>query len=546
MVTQTRETVQIDRLVPRAADGSATERLVLSGDDTGASEVLVYLDDRQLARFSGWRALERTLTEAGRLEIDPAGCQFFLAYGLVPPPYTLYANVYALGVGDRLEIDLGRDDASFRVDFPYFDRRSRQDGTFDPVRFRRLLAGAVSRSVPGGTQAAFMQSSGKDSTGLLVGLREAGRTDVRAVTYDASYREEEGAIAAELASRFGLEHQIVRADPEAECRAFLTFAERSPSICADLTLPAYVHSLEQAGVGDGVVLDGLGNDAYMGYVQPRTDAWLCAASIPRLWPAAWGRFEVPDLGARASYVLKSMLMYPAERSLAGSRLSPRTVTDLIPVATPFTGYFAEMDRKLRGLSPTDFRANVRGRIFDGCETMPKGRLAAAHHGARAVFPYCDEELIDYCFHLPRADRYDSRIRRNKLALRRLLEQEVGESHYLSHKGSFRFDVLRFVEVNQAAIRRELDAARPLFENSERWVESLFRRRSNYVHAYMLTTWFMLSAWLVRRPAKVTAPLANRSPHRQSATLREEGSDILEAEGVVEAGVAKRDQGAPSH
>jgi len=528
MLTQASEAVQTDRLLSRAAlrqgvyEGTpGRERLVFSGDDSGAGETLLYLDARRVALFSGWPALERTLTDAGLLEIDPAGCQFFLAYGLVPPPYTLYANVYVLGVGDRLEIDLDRDDASFRVEFPYFDRCSSQDGKFDSARLLRLLGGAVARALPPGVPAAFMQSSGKDSTGLLVGLREAGRSEVRAVTYDASYREEEGPIAAELARRFGVEHQVVPANPEGECRAFLSFAERSPSICADLTLPAYLYSLERAGVAGGVVLDGLGNDAYMGYVQPRTEAWLSALSAPRRWPATWGRLEVPSLGSRGSYLLKSVLMYPAERSLAGSRLAPSTVTDLVPVDTPFSGYFAELDRRLRGLSPTDFRAYVRGRIFDGCETMPKGRLAAAHHGARAVYPYCDAELIDYCFGLPVADRYDPRRRRNKLALRRLLEQEVGESHYLRHKGSFRCDVLRFVEVNQAVIRGELDAARALFENWDYWIEFLFRRRSNYVHAYMLTTLFMLAAWLVRRPREVTAPLANRAPHRPAATLRVE-------------------------
>jgi hypothetical protein len=150
--------------------------------------------------------------------------------------------------------------------------------------------------------------------------------------------------------------------------------------------------------------------------------------------------------------------------------------------------------------------------------MPKGRLAALHCGARAVFPYCDPELIDYVFHLPPSDRYDLASRRNKLALRRLLRHEVGESRYLQEKGSFRFDVLRFVDANRATIRRELEAARPFFERWDRWVDFLFRRRSNYVHAYALTTLFMLAAWLNRRPSAVTGALAGRAPLRPEATL----------------------------
>ena len=75
---------------------------------------------------------------------------------------------------------------------------------------------------------------------------------------------------------------------------------------------------------------------------------------------------------------------------------------LIPGPSPLGTYFADLDRRVRRLAPVDSRAFVRGRIFDGCGTMPKGRLAARSRGARTVYPYCDRELIDYWFHLPLA------------------------------------------------------------------------------------------------------------------------------------------------
>jgi asparagine synthase (glutamine-hydrolysing) len=514
-----RNDVLIDRAALRGALPEGGRSLELRGDDTGATEALVYLDSQRIARFSGWSALERTLGDAGLLRIDPAGCQFLLAYGLVPPPYSLYADVCVLGVGDRLRIALDRDDAEFEVAFPYLERHSRGDAQLDGDALRRLLGSAVERALSHGPPAIFMQSSGKDSTGLLVGLRECGRSDLLAVTYDADYREQEGPIAAELARRFGLEHRVVRADARAECRDFLEFAGRSPSLCADLTLPAYVHALKRVGCRDGIVLDGLGNDAYMGYVQPSVDARLAALSLPRRFPSWWGGREVPNLGPRASYLWKSMRMFPAERSLSGSRLAPRTIREMIPTASPFDGYFRQVDEKTRGLTALDARAYVRGRIYDGCETMPKGRLAALQRGARAVFPYCDAELIESLFHLPAGERYDLERRRNKLPLRALLAREVGPSRYLTEKGSFRFDLLRFVEANLAEIRRELEQASPFFECWEPWVRFYLRRRRNYVHAYALVTLFMLCAWLNRRPAEVTAPLRSRAPRRPAARLR---------------------------
>ncbi len=488
--------------------------LSLAGDDGGAEVRLILLDREPGRVFRGWPEL----AAAGPLEIDPAGCQFLLAYGLVPPPYTLYSGVFSLGVGDRVELDLERGSAAFSVDYPYFEERSRGDVDPDPARLRRLLGKAVARAVPAGEAALFMQSSGKDSTGLLLGVAEAGRTELRAATYDAGYGEQEAEAARSLSRRFGVRHQTVAADPRAELAAYLEFASRSEAICADLALIPYLLVLERSEVHGGVVLDGLGNDGYMGYVEPRTAAVLRTLALARRLPSLWGRAEPPDLGARLAYLWKTALMYPAERCLAGSRLAPRTVQRLIPVETPFSSHFAALDRRWRHLGPLDFRSYVRARIFDGAQTMLKGRLAAASRGARAVFPYCDAELIDYCFHLPLAERYDARRRTNKLALRRLLEREVGDSYYLRHKASFRFDVVRFLATNESAIRTELGEARPLLRDLDRCAEFLFARKANYVHAYALVTLFMLAAWLIRRPQDAVRPLLAGEPRAPAAAV----------------------------
>jgi asparagine synthetase B (glutamine-hydrolysing) len=364
-----------------------------------------------------------------------------------------------------------------------------------------------------------MQSAGKDSTGMLLAIAAAGRGgDVRAATYDAGLREQEAVPAAELSRRFGIRHRAVQADPRAELDLWLRFAERAPAICADVALFAYLRVLAHEDVDGGVVLDGLGNDAYMGYVEPRRDALLGSVALARHLPAVWGRAEPPGFGARVAYLWKTAQMYPAERCLAGSRLAPSTVRRLVPVETAFADYFARLDHAHRALSPLDFRSYVRGRIFDGAMTMPKGRLAAGSRGARAVYPYCDADLIEYCFHLPPADRYDRHRRRNKVALRRLLSSEVGDAPYLRQKGSFRFDVVRFVAANEHAIRNELAAGAPFFRELDRWADFLLRRKASYVHAYELLTLFMLASWLVRRPARVVRPLRDLEPAAPAARL----------------------------
>src|SRR5262245_6940550 len=126
-------------------------RVEVHGDDSGATETLVYLDRDHFHRFSDWGDALAELGRQDRLEVDPAGCQFLLAYGLVPPPYTLYANLFRLGMGDRLRIEPDR--ATFTVDFPYFEARSREDGSLDLERLKRRLGEAVGRAVAGSPDA---------------------------------------------------------------------------------------------------------------------------------------------------------------------------------------------------------------------------------------------------------------------------------------------------------------------------------------------------------------------------------------------------------
>src|SRR5262245_32545929 len=138
--------------------------MTLAGDDTGRTRTLVHVGS-ELRVYSDWD----TLLEEVEPQVSPAGCQFLLASGLVPPPFTLYQDVYALGIGDRLRdgerVEIG-------VDFPYLEAKSSGRETTDPALLERELAGAVARALDG-RSAMLMQSAGKDSAALLIGLAAA-------------------------------------------------------------------------------------------------------------------------------------------------------------------------------------------------------------------------------------------------------------------------------------------------------------------------------------------------------------------------------------
>ena len=492
-------------------------KLYLRGDDAGAEHRLLYFDGARLALLSGWGALRTALS--GLLEVSPGGCQFMLSYGLVPPPYTLYAYVYHLNLGDRAEVDLAAGTVRFSVEFPYDASRSREDARPALETLEDKIAQALRRSLAGHERAVLMASGGKDSAGLLVGLGALGDRRTLVTTYEPGVVEAEAAGARRMAARYGLSHRTVKANAPKEIHALLSFLETAPVACADVALVPYVYTLSEIGFTEGVVLDGLMNDVYMGYVQPQREAVLCKLSLPRRNDALWARFESPDVGARVSYVAKSVQMYPAERILPGSRLSPRVTLSLLPMDTPFATYFRRMDHTIRGRGPTDFRAYVRGRT-DSCGMTLKGALAALHQGLSIAFPYTDPALSAYCFHLPRAERYSERERASKLLLRKLITQKLGEQPYFNMKGSFRLDIATMYERQGDVIKAELDRAGPLFQQGARWVERLWARRKNYVHGYALFSWFLLAAWLNRRPpAQLELLRAGQSEQHGHVTQR---------------------------
>jgi asparagine synthase (glutamine-hydrolysing) len=461
----------------------------LSGDDTGAKRKLVHLASGSV--YEDWAPL----VQAHAPRVSPAGCQFLLAYGLVPPPFTLYEDVYALGIGDRLQGE------RFRVDFPYLEEKSRGTSKNDTAELERHLAQAVERSLAGDT--LIMQSGGKDSAALLIGAAACGAKNVQSATYRPNYREDEAPHAARLAKRFGIPHRIVDADPRAEMQHLLELCA-GPSVCADVAIAGYARTL--GAIQPKRILDGLGGDIYMGYVQPRREAWLSMLSLPRRRPEVWGAVEPRGLEAIGSYAVKSALMYPAERMISGSHLSPRSVRELIPIDTPFTWFFQRLDRNTTSMRPTDRRAYVRGRIYDGAGTMEKARLSAAKVGGEVVFPLCDPDLVAYYFHLPEREKYDEAQRITKLPLRALLAARIGDSRFFEEKGSFRYDVLSFVRANRKMIEDEVRGAGGELSNVDRWLSFLLARSENYVHAYSLFSLFMLAAWLNRRPKAALASL----------------------------------------
>jgi asparagine synthase (glutamine-hydrolysing) len=472
---------------------------VAAGDDTGASVVYVCLGgDGRLVRS---RSLRELLRASGRadLEVDPDSLSHLLHDGFVPSPRTIFRDVFALGIGDRVALVErgGRPRLRFVVDFPFLGRHSAEDQEPDPRRLLRLLCASLERNLAGRGRATLMMSSGLDSVPLGLAAAEIGRAgDVTALTFD-QHGDGEGDAAAAFAKRFGLRHAIVGFpdDRREVAEMVATFFAAADQPCCDPVTLAYVAALRRGGGGAPVIIDGGGSDVYLGGPVTRR-ARLLDVLHRRGLPDGWigpVRAAVPFWSP-----LNKVASSRCEKTFVDEyHLRHRETSRLFAGSVDTSARWRERDRRETGLAVADLSASVAGRHHDANCSLLKARLAAAAQGAEAVFPWCDADLIDYCFNLPDRHRRGLEAGENKPLVRLLLRQHAGyDSVTRRKKVIFSFALREFLRANRALVEHEVLSCRLWAPAVGRTTAMLWRameeRRGTAAALHAL---FAASAWL---------------------------------------------------
>jgi hypothetical protein len=188
------------------------------------------------------------------------------------------------------------------------------------------------------------------------------------------------------------------------------------------------------------------------------------------------------------------------RSRAAAPLPLRLLRDheiaaIYPNAVPIHRQWHDMSAELADLDDWDLMGSTGERWGEPTAVMRKGRLAAGTFGLECLFPYGDEDLIDYCFNLPEQHRFDRKRRKNKLLLRRMLAEQVGYDPAQVGSNPFRFDGARFFTENTDFVLDEIRGCRlwspAAGAMAERAIARLPRRPTAY-HA--LQVLFQVSGW----------------------------------------------------
>jgi asparagine synthetase B (glutamine-hydrolysing) len=160
-----------------------------------------------------------------------------------------------------------------------------------------------------------------------------------------------------------------------------------------------------------VIIDGLGNDEYFGYIPSKNQ--LSSYKLSRL-----GLWELLPDSARA---WKWYVRSPSE---SNGDLSALSCFFPIPNFYDLNRYFSRVPSSISPLEFVDFRAFSRGSFHDHQCMMGKTSATAKFLEADVNFPWVYFPLSDYCFNLPVDQKFDFKGLENKLPLRKMLKRKV--------------------------------------------------------------------------------------------------------------------------
>lgn len=427
---------------------------------------------------------------SGKLSRRALSC--FLRWGFLPAPLHLDSGLRAANVYSDFPADASSA-SSARGLQEFAGHRDGTDSDADTAvrRFSNLLCEEVERSTQGNRHIYLMASGGKDSLSIAWALREVGKTATLIHCRDF-VRDDESFATRQAAKDLG--HDYVEIDTQIHDIDSL-LADRIDKFVLPIADAAFfpylaavakvekLHRAAPGSEGPAMILDGMGNDAYMGHIPSKREKRLLMLPTVGLNESFISLFYSLNV---VHYGLEMLERRPYERHFSGVGFSVKGLDHRI-LDDIFAKYSSTPELR-RGL--------IRGAIFDLDCCIRKGVIAAGVSESTVIsYPYLSSKLRNFFDTLSPSIKFDYPAGINKLILRRHLREKGIKSEYASSKkGSFRCDLSRLPEVYRPSEKlRELLQAMSIGDGV---VDRLYSSaRENFVSSQKLATLYILDRYL---------------------------------------------------
>ncbi len=468
--------------------------LRVAGDNSLSRETYLFTASDGVILTTDLPEMMDALRDRGAVRVSGAGVSHVLGSGFTPVPSTIFDSVLRLGAGDEALVAFGPQGASVetRFEYPWLLANSRQDEVPSTDRLYELIVRSLEEKLDAsGRQGLLMLSSGKDSVALAIALADLGY-DVPCATYRSSRENTEHEHAAAICRKLGLRHQTVEmpTDRAAIRRIMTSFFERTVAPSADHAAIPLLATVDASGVSAGGLIAGDGNDGYMGYIASKRRRKKRAFRVRGRWLQAFVARNT-RIDSRMNYLARgrSAIAWPG-RNMRIHEIMPIYADAVDPALR-----WRQEDARLAGRSDSDRAAANMLRQIEGARVANKVRLVAQARDMRAVFPYCEPAIAEYYFHLPVEHRYLRKGHKEKVLLRRMLEERIGYDAAAIGDGFFEFDGAPFFVNNADFVRSEILSCtlweQPVAKVVDEWLDALPNRPFLF---HPLLSLFMVSGW----------------------------------------------------
>ena len=158
-------------------------------------------------------------------------------------------------------------------------------------------------------------------------------------------------------------------------------------------------------------------------------------------------------------------------------------------------HWKKLDQLFRNYNVFDFRAVTRGRYYDQNVAMLKAECTSKYINAKTLFPWCDQELINYIFNLPNNYKFDKVKLKNKILLRQMLNEELDYDILQGNKVGFYLNSSKFVNDNKIFIKDEIYSCKLWNQSIKDLLDKDFSKLINTPKiSYSIIALFLLSGW----------------------------------------------------
>lgn len=425
-----------------------SQKVSIRSDLSGGKPVYVYIDSGKSAYHSA--ELTELLRRFAPLDVSEEALSFLLQNRVIPPPLTIYKNLYVVttGIIGQLEFADGAVRFNYHFDFPFLREKRHLDNNLEDREIFEMIYSSTQEKLKKDQACYLFHSAGKDSNMIALAIAEAGhQQSVTLITHGAVRGEDESEVSKALADKMGYKHRVLRevVDIDKHFDEICRFFTEVPFPCLDnvcLAYPLYVTQMPELRCS--TIIDGMGNDVYMGHV-------------PKRWDFA-GRMIQPASKMLRKYSQKSSslgILHHLSRSRA-EWISPIGFTyaesSLFMSGMSETApYWYKLDGQFSSLDNYDFRSFIMGTCLSQEMMMRKVRNFSDAIGGNLIFPWSDDRLAVFFGQLKEEYLIDRKEGRNKVLLREILMRHLNLDSDKIGKKAFRYGSDILIDKNKLMV-----------------------------------------------------------------------------------------------